>query len=101
MGDVSAPLDAAGLPNAPTNGSFQILVRDRKSGLTKTTTINVDLNGLDQDSSLTNVVTQLNAVSGISASLTSDGKLKIQSASVDQDFSFANGSTNVTARILA
>ena len=50
---VIAALDAAGLSFTPANGSFQILVHNKITGLTETNEILVDLNGLDGDAIVT------------------------------------------------
>jgi len=97
--DTDAPLDAAGLAFTPQNGSFQVLVRDRNTGLTETTDVVVDLNGLDSDSSLEDIVTSLNAISGISVSITSDSRISIQSDSPDIDFSFAEDTSGLLAAL--
>ena len=65
--NVNARLDAAGLHFTPVNGQFDVQVFNRQTGLTQTTTIHVDLNGLDGDTTLTDLAAQLNGVNGISA----------------------------------
>jgi flagellar hook-associated protein 1 len=97
--DVNAPLDAAGLPFTPQNGQFDVQVYNSQTGLTQTTTINVDLNGLDHDTSLSDLAAALNGVNGISATITPDRKLSIQSNSNDQQVSFANDTSGVLASL--
>ena len=58
-------LDKAGLAFTPTNGSFQVLVHNNKTGLSETTDILVDLNGLDHDTTLEDLRAALDAVDGI------------------------------------
>ena len=48
----AAPLDAAGLPVTPTNGTFQVQVLNTTTGLTQTTQIDVLENGMDNDTTL-------------------------------------------------
>ena len=67
--DANAPLDAAGLSFPVVNGSFQLQLYNKTTKLTQTTNITVDLNGLDHDTTLTDVASQLNAISGVSASI--------------------------------
>lgn len=97
--DPQAALDAAGLKFTPTNGSFDVLVLNKQTGLTQTTTINVDLNGLDEDMSLTDLATALNAINGISASIDSTNHLQISSDSSNTEFSFAGDSSGVLAAL--
>lgn len=93
------PLDAAGLPFMPVNGSFQVQVYNRKTGQTKSTDITVDLNGLDQDTSLASLVGQLNTIAGVSASIKTDGRLSLRSTSTDQEFAFANDTSGALAAL--
>jgi flagellar hook-associated protein 1 FlgK len=97
--NVTAALDAAGLKFQPVNGSFQVQVLNRRTGLTKTTDITVDLNGLDQDTSLEDLAARLDAIDGLSASITADRKLSIASESVDQEFAFAQDSSGALAAL--
>jgi len=97
--NVTSALDAAGLKFRPVNGAFEVQVFDRRTGLTKTTNITVDLNGLDQDTSLQDLANQLEAVDGLSATITADRKLSIKSESVDQEFAFAQDSSGVLASL--
>ena len=97
--DPTAPLDAAGLTNAPVNGSFDIEVNDPTTGQTQTSTINVDLTGLGQDTTLNSVVQQLNAVSGVSASINSQGQLTIASTSPNDQLAFANDTSGLLASL--
>lgn len=97
--DANDPLDAAGLTFTPQNGSFNVLVYDRQTGLTQTTQILVDLNGLDQDTSVTQLTAALDAVDGISAAVNSEGKLTIQSDSATVQFAFASDTSGVLAAL--
>ena len=99
VNDSSAALDAAGLAFTPTSGSFDLLVHSKGSDLTTTTTIPIDLNGLDEDTSLTSLAQQLNAVEGISASVSSNGQLQIKSDSTDIDFGFSGDTSGVLAAL--
>ena len=99
VSDPTAPLDAAGLTNAPVNGSFDIEVNDPTTGQTQTSTINVDLTGLGQDTTLNSVVQQLNAVNGVSASINSQGQLTIASTAPDEQLAFSNDSSGLLASL--
>lgn len=95
--DTTAAVDLAGLPIEIVNGEFEIQIADSLSGLTKTHVIRVQLNGGTNDSSLTDITASINALAGIRASLTTDGKLRIESDSDKITFSFQNDSSNFLA----
>jgi flagellar hook-associated protein 1 FlgK len=85
----AAPLDAAGLPVTPTNGTFQVQVLNTTTGLTQTTQIDVLENGMDNDTTLNSLAGQLNGISGLSASVNSSGQLQISTTSPDVQVAFA------------
>jgi len=98
--DPTAALDAGGLPFTPHNGSFQVQVVNTSTGLAQTGTINVDLAGvnpkttLDNPADPTSIVNQLNGLTNVTASVTSDGKLQIDAANGYQiEFSNDNSGT--------
>ena len=93
------PLDEAGLEFTPVNGSFQVLVHNTKTGLTKTTDIFVDLNHLGDDTTLFDLAAALDAVDGISATITSAGNLTLTSDSPDQQFAFAADTSGILAAL--
>lgn len=96
----TAPLDAAGLPFTPVNGSFQVQVLNTQTNQTTTSNITVDLNGLDKnETSLTSLVSQLNNVNGLSASISASGNLTIATTSPDVQFSFANDTSGTLAAL--
>ncbi|HOB75273.1 MAG TPA: flagellar hook-associated protein FlgK [Phycisphaerae bacterium] len=90
---------AAGLPFAPRNGSFQINIRDQAGGATQTITITVDLDGIGTDDSLESLVAQINAKAGnLSASVTADYRLQLNAAE-GFEFTFAEDSAHVLAAL--
>jgi len=96
----SAPLDAAGLAFTPVNGSFQVQTLDPQTGATTTTTIQVDLNGLDKnETSLNSVASQINAINGLSASVSPSGNLTINTTSPGLQFSFGNDTSGALAAL--
>ena len=96
---VTADLDAAGLKFTPVNGSFNVLVLNKQTGLTQTTTINVDLNGLDEDMSLAGLAAALDAINGISATITDSKQLRIDSDSSNSEFAFAADTSGILAAL--
>jgi flagellar hook-associated protein 1 FlgK len=98
--DPARPLDAAGLPFTPVNGAFQILIYNSQTGLTQTTDIRVDLNGLDDDdTTLAKLAALLDAVDGIRARVTETRQLEIVADSPEQDFAFANDTSGILAAL--
>ncbi len=95
----TAALDHAGLTFTPVNGSFDVQVRNQQTGLTTTTQIKVDLNGLDKDMSLDDLATALNNIDGISAVVTPNRKLQINGDSSLVTFGFANDTSGVLAAL--
>lgn len=96
----TAPLDAAGLKFTPSNGSFQVQLLNKQTGLTTTTNVPIDLNGLDKnETSLTSLVAQLNSINGLSASISASGNVTVKTTSPDLQFSFANDSSGTLAAL--
>ncbi|HVX15074.1 MAG TPA: flagellar hook-associated protein FlgK [Pirellulales bacterium] len=96
----TAPLDDAGLTFTPVNGSFQVQTLDQQTGATTTTTIQVDLNGLDKnETSLSSIASQIGAINGLSASITSSGNLSIKTTSPNVQFSFGNDTSGALAAL--
>lgn len=97
--DAGAALDAAGLAFTPTTGDFDLLVYNTETGLTETHAIHVDLNGVDGDDSLSTLAAKLNAVDGVSASVTSDNQLRISALSPDNQIGFSGDTSGVLAAL--
>lgn len=99
-----ANLSLARLPFAATNGGFTVTVRQPNSNQTQTVRINVDLDGITaaglpgtaDDTSLDDIRAALSGVSGLTATITSDGKLKID-ADPGVTFSFSDDSSGALA----
>jgi flagellar hook-associated protein 1 len=97
--DVNASLDATDLHFTPVTGQFDVQVFNRSTGLTQTSTIHVGLNGLDGDTSLTSLAAALNGINGVSATITADRRLSIQSTSADGEIGFGNDTSGVLASL--
>lgn len=95
----SLALNQAGLPFTPVNGSFNIGVYDEKTGTTTTTSIRVKLTGRPDDTTLSDLASQLNAVDGLVATISETGKLTIAINSSDQSFSFGNDTSGILAAL--
>ena len=99
--DDSAALNSAeaGLFNLPRHGSFLIHVTNEVSGLTETTVINVDLDGLGADDSLSSVAAKLDAVANVDAYVDATGHLVMGGSSSEIRVSFTEDSSQLLACI--
>jgi flagellar hook-associated protein 1 FlgK len=100
INDTTAALDEAGLPFTPVSGKFDIVISNKANAqLTQTHTILIDLNGLDEDTTLASLASQLNAISGLTASISSFGTLQLSTESNEVEFSFAGDTSGVLAAL--
>ena len=96
----------SGLPFGPTNGGFMVHVTSTATGATEIVRIDVDLDGINasgsagfqDDTSLDDITAALNAITGLSATVSPDGRLNI-TASAGYEFSFAQDSSDVLATL--
>ncbi|QDT99433.1 flagellar hook-associated protein FlgK [Gimesia aquarii] len=98
--DPAATLNStqSGLPFQPTHGSFEIKVTNKTTGITNTSTINVDLDGIGADSTLNSISAAIGGVANLNSTVTTDGHLTI-TASPDFEFQFANDTSGALATI--
>lgn len=80
--DPNAALNSsgAGLPFPVVNGTLIVHVRDKATNTEITRQIDVDLDGIGADTTLADLAASLNAVGGISSSVTTDNRLRIDAA---------------------
>jgi flagellar hook-associated protein 1 len=97
--DAHAGLDDAGLAFSATSGVFNVLVHNTQTSLTKTHTISVDLDGLDNDTSLASLAAQLDALDGVTAQVTADKRLKITSESEELRVGFDGDTSGALAAL--
>jgi flagellar hook-associated protein 1 len=97
VSDPDAALDAAGLPFTPVSGAFNVLIHSKGDNLTTTHTILIDLDGLEDDTTLTSLAAQLDAIDGLSASVSATGALVLERESTDIEFAFAPAADDSTA----
>ena len=91
--------DLAGLEFKPVNGSFVVHVRQKDSGLMTSTLIQVDLDGLNgDDTTLNSLRAQLDAVAGLSATITG-GKLKLSAETSAVELAFSQDSSGTLAAL--
>lgn len=99
--DPTASLKAAGLKFTPQHGGFDVLVKNQSTGLTETTHINIDLDGISSngnDTTLNSLAAQISGAGNVTATVTSDNKLKITAAN-GYEIQFSNDNSNVLASL--
>ena len=90
---------AAGLPFPLQNGSFIVHVRDTGSGQVTTQQIEIDLDGIgNNDTTLNNLASMLNGVSGLTATVTGDNHLQLKADS-GTEFWFSEDSCGALAAL--
>lgn len=95
----------SGLPFAPVNGSFTVVVRDG-SGVEVRTVIEVDLDGIDSagvagfgdDTSLDDLRAMLNAIPNLNAEITPAGQLRVFT-DAGFDVNFENDTSGILATL--
>jgi flagellar hook-associated protein 1 FlgK len=97
--DVDAVLNSedADLPFEIQHGSFQVTLTQTQTGQQNTTTIDVDLDGLGSDSTLADIMNQLNSVDNLSASLSPSGRLMIETSGQQYEVTFSEDSSGFLA----
>ena len=99
VADPSAPLDAAGLTTTPVNGGFQVQVFNATTGLTQATQVEINENGLSNDTTLNSLAAQLSGISGLSANVNSSGQLQISTTSPELQVAFAGDTSGTLAAL--
>jgi flagellar hook-associated protein 1 FlgK len=79
------------------NGSFDVIVENISDGSKKTFTINVDLNGIGTETSMSDLIRQMNVVPNIKTELNAQKKLQVTSTNSNLQFYFANDTSNFLA----
>jgi flagellar hook-associated protein 1 FlgK len=97
--DPDESLDAAGLPFTPVSGVFDVLIGSKDDNLTTTHTILIDLDGLDDDTTLSGLAAQLDAIDGLAASVSSTGALELEAETADIEFAFSGDTSGVLASL--
>ena len=103
VADPAASLTAAAaeLDFVPRNGSFELHVTQKSTGTRSVHQINVDLDGIGgADMSLDDLAAAINGAGApVTATVTVDGRLKLDADSSDFAFSFADDSSGVLASL--
>ncbi|QDS98321.1 flagellar hook-associated protein FlgK [Adhaeretor mobilis] len=102
VSDAGFVLDEAGLTFAPVNGSFDLLLHNKEAGINGQSTphtIQVDLNGLDGDDTLTTLAAKIDAIEGVTAEVTVENKLRLSADSADVELGFSNDTSGALASL--
>jgi flagellar hook-associated protein 1 FlgK len=81
------------------NGSFVVRLTDARTKLTTTHDIAIQQQGSLNDTTAEQIAQRLDSISGISASITNDGRLQIKSDSSAVSFSFGEDTSGVLAAL--
>ncbi len=99
LADTTSPLNAVGLPFTPNHGSFTLKVKNQSTGITTSTNIAIDLDGLGgNDTSFEDLRAAIDAVDNVSATINTRGELTIKS-DPEFEFSFSQDSSGVLAAL--
>jgi flagellar hook-associated protein 1 FlgK len=83
----------------PVSGVFDVLIHSKDDNLTTTHSILIDLNGLDEDTTLTSLASQLDAIDGLTANVSSTGALELAAETSDIEFAFSGDTSGVLAAL--
>ena len=91
----------SGLKFTPVHGSLRLHVLQRSIGQRQSTTLAVDLDGIDpaNDTNLSALAAAIDAVDNVSASVAADGRLVISTTTSDFEFSFSDDTSGVLAAL--
>lgn len=87
------------LPFPVVNGGFDVVVRDEATGAETITHVDIDLDKLLPDATLPSLRAQLDAIANLSATITPDNRLHIETTSGNLTFHFANDTSGVIAAL--
>jgi flagellar hook-associated protein 1 len=93
------PLELSNPELSIENGSFVIQVTDSRTKQTKSYDIPVVQQGSISDTTAANLIASLNNISGLSAQVSSDGRLEIKSSTPALTFSFSNDTSGALAAL--
>lgn len=89
---------ATGLGFSPEHGRFELKVTNTLTGITETSTIDIDLDGIGTDTTLESLNTALNAVTNVSSTITTTNRLQINSET-GYEFRFSNDTSGALAAL--
>jgi flagellar hook-associated protein 1 FlgK len=95
--DTGVPLVDAGLAWTPRNGTFDMSVVDDSGQVISNHRIAVRMLGQVSDSTIASIVAEIDAIDGITASVTSEGRVEILSDSPTAGFTFGQDTSGFLA----
>ncbi len=95
--ETGVPLESAGLPFLPRNGTFDLAVVDLDGQAISNHRIDVRMLGQVGDSTIQSIADQIDAIDGLSAGVTNEGRLKISSESPTSQFVFGEDTSGFLA----
>ncbi|MCE2990302.1 MAG: hypothetical protein LW838_09165, partial [Nitrosomonadaceae bacterium] len=99
IGKTNVPFEVSNPDFNIDNGSFVVRLTDARTKLTTTYDIPVQQQGSLDDTTADQLAARLDVISGISASITNDGRLQIKSDSSAISFSFAEDTSGALAAL--
>ncbi len=99
IGNPLLAIEQAGSEIDINNGSFVIQLEDASSGQKKTFDIFIKQQGQSDDTTVNDLVQQINAVSGLQASVSADGRFQIRTASPAIRFSFSKDTSGALSSL--
>lgn len=97
VADTGVPLTSANLATTPRNGSFDINIIDETGELISTNRIDVKILSQVTDSTVQSIVADIDAIDGVSASVTNGGQIQINSDSGTSSFTFGEDTSGFLA----
>ncbi len=95
--DAGVPLVEAGLAWTPRNGTFDMNVVDENGQVISDHRISVRILGQVTDSTINSIVADIDAIEGLTASVTAEGRIEILSDSPTSSFTFGEDTTGFLA----
>ena len=95
--DAGVPLVDAGLSWTPRNGTFDMNVVDENGQVISDHRISVRILGQVTDSTINSIVADIDAIEGLSASVTAEGRVEILSDSPTSSFTFGEDTSGFLA----
>ena len=97
VADTGVPLVDAELPWLPKNGTFDMSVVDEDGQVVSNHRIEVQMLGQVTDSTIQSIVADIDAINGISAVATSEGRVEITADSATSGFTFGEDTSGFLA----
>lgn len=95
--DTGVPLEDAGLAWVPRNGTFDLSVVDEHGEVISDHRISVRMLGQVSDSTISSIVADIDAIDGLTASVTAEGRIEILSDSPTSSFTFGQDTSGFLA----